>query len=69
MTVPREEFDAVVRELREAVAQHTADLKVQFERIAQMQAELDSNRLALEKRSKRKAATSLPTALAADKPR
>jgi hypothetical protein len=66
MTVLREEFDAVVRELRDAVAQHTADLKIQFERIAQMQAEFDSHRLT---RSTRKKATPLPTALAADKPR
>jgi hypothetical protein len=54
MTVPREEFDTVVRELRDAVAQNRADLKIQCERIAQMQAELDSLRMAAERRSSRK---------------
>jgi hypothetical protein len=66
MTVPREEFDTVVRELRDAVAQNRADLKIQCERIAQMQAELDSLRMAAERRSSRKKSVPAPAARAAD---
>jgi hypothetical protein len=68
MTIPREEFDTVVRELRDAVAQNAADLKIQFERIAQMQAELDSLRMAAERRSRKKKSAQLPPAVAADQP-
>ena len=43
------------RQLKDAVAQNTADLAIQFQRIAQMQAELDVLRSALpEKGSARK---------------
>jgi hypothetical protein len=69
MTVSQEEFDAVVRELKEAVAQHAADLKIQFERIAQMQAELDSLRMASERRSARRKSVAPRPAAAADVPR
>jgi hypothetical protein len=71
MTVTREEFDAALtnlRELEQVVAQNTADLKVQFERIAQLQLELDRNRLASEERSGKKKSTPLPQAAAADRP-
>ena len=66
MTVSRDEFENVVRELRETLAQHTADLKVQFERIAQMQAELDSMRMASERKSRKKKTIPMPPAVAAD---
>jgi len=72
MTIRREEFDAALaslRELRDAVAQNAADLKIQFERIAQMQAQLDSDRRSDEKRPPRKKSTPSPTAAAADRPR
>lgn len=69
MTIPREEFDTVVRELRDAVAQNAADLKIQFERIAQMQAELDSFRMAAERRQSRKKSTASSAAIAADQRR
>jgi hypothetical protein len=68
MTIPREEFDTVVRELRDAVAQNAADLKIQFERIAQMQAELDSLRMASERASRKKKSAQLPPTAAADQP-
>jgi hypothetical protein len=71
MAVTREEFDAAltsVRELSETVAQITADLKIQFERIAQMQAELDSLRMASERASRKKKSAPLPPADAADQP-
>jgi hypothetical protein len=58
-TLSREEFDAVVRELKDA-------LKIQFERIAQMQAELDVLRMASERRSSRKKSAPAPAAIAAD---
>jgi hypothetical protein len=66
MTVPREEFDTVVRELRDAAEQNAADLKIQFERIAQLQAELDCLRMASERRSSRKKSAPAPLASAAD---
>jgi hypothetical protein len=66
MTVSRDEFETVVRELRDALAQHTADLKVQFERIAQMQAELDSLRMASARASRKKKSPPTPMAVAAD---
>lgn len=71
MTITREEFDAVVTslgELKDAVAQNATDLKIQFERIAQMQAELDSYRFASEKRPTRKKSSPSPVAAAADRP-
>jgi hypothetical protein len=68
MTISREDFDAAVRQLEEAVAQNTADLRIQFERIAQMQAELDVLRKASERRSRKKS-TSPPIAVAADEQR
>jgi hypothetical protein len=72
MTVTREEFDAAltsVRELTETVAQITADLKIQFERIAQMQAELDSLRIAAERRqSRKKKSAPMSPGVAADQP-
>jgi hypothetical protein len=66
MTVTREEFDAALREWKETVDQHTADLKIQFERIAQMQAELDSLRIASQGRSRKRKSTPLQPVLAAD---
>jgi len=46
---------ASLRELKDAVAQNTADLAIQFQRIAQIQAELDVLRSGLqEKGSARK---------------
>ncbi|MDO8794272.1 MAG: hypothetical protein Q7J25_06605 [Vicinamibacterales bacterium] len=58
MTSPVTHEDAVLaslRQLKDAVAQNTADLAIQFQRIAQMQAELDVLRSALpEKGSARK---------------
>jgi hypothetical protein len=69
MTVPRDEFENVVRDLRNAVEQNTADLKIQFERIAQIQAELDSLRMASERASRKKKSTPLPLATAADEHR
>jgi hypothetical protein len=69
MTVSRAEFDTVVRELQEAVAQHAADLKIQFERIAQMQAELDSLRMASERRTARRKSVAAQPMVAADVPR
>lgn len=68
MTVSRDEFESVVRELRDAVAQNAADLRIQFERIAQMQAELDSLRMAAERRSRKKKSATTPLAVAADAP-
>jgi hypothetical protein len=53
-TPSREEFDSVVRELKSTIDQHTSDLRVQFERIAQMQAELDHLRMASERPARRK---------------
>jgi len=55
--------------LKETVDQHTADLKIQFERIAQMQAELDSLRVASQGRSRKRKSTPLQPALAADQQR
>ncbi len=72
MSVTREQFDAALeslRELQETVERNTADLKIQFERIAQIQAELDANRLATEKRARRKKSAPLPPAIAADEQR
>ena len=69
MTVTRDEFDAALRELKATVDQNTADLKIQFERIAQMQAELDSFRIASERRSRKKKSTPSQPALAADQQR
>ena len=66
MTVSRDEFDSVVNELRDAVAQIKADLKIQFERIAQMQAELDSLRMASAQSSRKKKSAYAPSAIAAD---
>jgi hypothetical protein len=73
MTVTREELDAVLaslRELKDAVTQNSVDLKIQFERISQMQAEVDSLRIAFEKRSSRKKSmpNQLPRATAAHRP-
>ena len=65
MTVSRDEFEKVVR----AVEQNAADLKTQFERIAQMQAELDSLRMKSERASRKKKAVTTPLAIAADVPR
>jgi len=69
MTVMREEFDAALRELKETVDQHTADLKTQFERIAQVQAELDSLRMASQRRSRKRKSTPSQPAFAADQQR
>jgi hypothetical protein len=69
MTLSRDEFEKVVGELRDAVAQHGADLKIQFERIAQMQAELDTLRIASQRRSRKKKSVTTPLAMAADGPR
>jgi hypothetical protein len=67
MTLSREEFETLVRELRDAVERHTAELKIQFERIAQMQAELDSLRMTIERRASRKKSMSEPLTTAADR--
>ena len=68
--IVREDLEAVVRELKDAVAQNADDLKIQFERIAQIQAEVDSLRMASEKRSRRKKSAPhlFPQAVAADGP-
>ena len=65
-----EDLEAIVRELKDVVAQNTADLKIQFERIAQIQAGLDFLRLASERRSRRKksAPDELRPAVVADGP-
>ena len=69
MTISRDEFDNVVRELRDAVAKNAADLKIQIERIAQLQAELDLSRRSSERRASRKKSAPQPTAIAADERR
>ena len=58
MTVSRMEFESVVRELKATLDQHASDLHVQFERIAQMQAELDLLRMASEPSSRKTASAS-----------
>jgi hypothetical protein len=67
---PREDLETAVRELKDAAAQNTANPKIQFERIAQIQAEVDALRLGSDRRSRRKKSVPdhLPPAIAADGP-
>ena len=69
MTIPREEIDEVIRRLGDAVAQNTADLRIQFERIAQIQAELDALRKPSARRSSRKKSAQHAIDVAADEQR
>jgi hypothetical protein len=57
MTVSRMEFESVVRELQATLDQHASE-HVQFERSAQMQAELDLLRMASEPSSRKTASAS-----------
>jgi hypothetical protein len=71
MTISREEFEGALASLRvltDAVAQHTLELKIQFERIAQIQAELDSSRGGSQKRSRQKKSPTVATAADAGRP-
>jgi hypothetical protein len=71
MTITREDLDAILsglRELKDAVAQNTADLKIQFARIAQIQADVDSLRIGSAKRSLRRKSAPLAPAVAAGTP-
>jgi hypothetical protein len=64
-----EHLEAVVRELKDAVDKNTADLTIQFERIAQLQAEVDLLRVgSTGKTSRRKKAApdQLTPSVAAD---
>lgn len=61
------EMESAIRELKDAVARNTADLATQFQRIAQMQAELDVIRAASGGNgSRRKKSVPVPAAAAAD---
>jgi hypothetical protein len=69
MTATSDHLAAIVGDLKELVERNTADLKVQFERIAQLQAEVDVLRAASNGSNshRKKFSGSLPAHVAADR--